>query len=217
MSRIFVKVCGITRPEDGLLAAQAGADAVGFVFYPMSPRRIEPERAAAIARELPPLVARVGVFVNASRDEMARVADEVGLDVLQLHGDESPAALDGLPRRALKAVRVGKGFTAEDALRYPGAAGVVVDTRLIGETVMPGGTGTPFDWTLVRGLRDQVGFLMLAGGLTPDNVAGAISEVHPHAVDVSSGVERLPGRKEPERVKAFVEAVRSAETERARR
>jgi len=213
MSRVFVKVCGITRPEDGLLAAEAGADAVGFVFYPMSPRRVDVSRAAEIAREIPPLVARVGVFVDAARDEMSRVADEVGLDLLQLHGEEPPDALEGLPRRALKAVRVGKGFTVEDALRYRGAAGVVVDTRLVGETVMPGGTGTPFDWALVRGLRDQVGFLMLAGGLNPDNVAEAIREVQPHAVDVSSGVERLPGRKEPAQVRAFVEAVRAAERE----
>jgi phosphoribosylanthranilate isomerase len=213
MTRVFVKVCGITRPEDGLLAAEAGADAVGFVFYPMSPRRIDPQRAAAIAREIPPLVARVGVFVDATREEMARTAEVVGLDLLQLHGDEPPEALEGLPRRVLKAVRVGAGFTPEDALRYRAAAGVVVDTRLVGETVMPGGTGTPFDWKLVRGLRDRVGFLMLAGGLTPDNVAEAITEVRPHAVDVSSGVERLPGRKEPARVKAFVEAVRAAERE----
>jgi len=213
MTRVFVKVCGITRPEDGLLAAEAGADAVGFVFYPMSPRRVDSKRAAAIARELPPFVARVGVFVDATREEMARTADVVGLDLLQLHGDEPPEALKNLPRRALKAVRVGKGFTPEDALRYRAAAGVVVDTRLVGETVMPGGTGTPFDWKLVRGLRDQVGFLMLAGGLTPDNVAEAITEVRPHAVDVSSGVERLPARKEPERVKAFVEAVRAVERE----
>jgi phosphoribosylanthranilate isomerase len=217
MSRVSVKVCGITRPEDGLLAAEAGADAVGFVFYPMSPRRVEPAQAAAIARELPPLVARVGVFVDATRDEIARVADEVGLDVLQLHGDEPPEALEGLPRRALKAVRVGAGFTPEHALRYGAAAGVVVDTRLVGQTAMPGGTGTPFDWTLVRGLRDQVGFLMLAGGLTPDNVAEAIGEVRPHAVDVSSGVERLPGLKEPARVRAFVEAVRAAEARGAPR
>jgi phosphoribosylanthranilate isomerase len=213
MSRVFVKICGITRPEDGLLAAEAGADAVGFVFYPMSPRRVEPAQAAAITRELPPLVARVGVFVDAPRDQMARTADEVGLDLLQLHGDEPPEALEGLPRRALKAVRVGTGFTPEEALRYRAAAGVVVDTRLVGQTAMPGGTGTPFDWTLVRGLRDRVGFLMLAGGLAPDNVAEALAEVRPHAVDVSSGVERLPGRKDPERVRAFVEAVRAVERE----
>jgi phosphoribosylanthranilate isomerase len=213
MSRVFVKVCGITRPEDGLLAVEAGADAVGFVFYPMSPRRVEPARAAAIARDLPPLVTRVGVFVDAPRDRMARTADEVGLDLLQLHGDEPPEALEGLPRRALKAVRVGPGFAPDDALRYRAAAGVVVDTRLVGQTALPGGTGTPFDWTLVRGLREQVAFLMLAGGLAPDNVAEAIHEVRPHAVDVSSGVERLPGRKDPDRVKAFVEAVRAVEKE----
>jgi phosphoribosylanthranilate isomerase len=217
MSRIFVKVCGITRPEDGLLAAEAGADAVGFVFYPMSPRRVQPAQAAAIARELPPLVTRVGVFVDADRDEMARTADEVGLDLLQLHGEEPPAALEGLPRRALKAVRVGAGFTPEDALRFGAAAGVVVDTRLVGQTALPGGTGTPFDWTLVRGLRDRVSFLMLAGGLTPDNVAEALTEVRPHAVDVSSGVERLPGKKDPERVRAFIEAVRAVEREGTRR
>jgi len=212
MRRTLVKVCGITRPEDGLVAAEAGADAVGFVFYPRSPRKVDAARAAEIARELPPFVLRVGVFVDATRDEMARVADEVGLDLLQLHGEEPPEALGDLPRRALKAVRVGRGFTADEALRYQGrASGVVVDTRLVGETVMPGGTGVPFDWSLVRGLADKVGFLMLAGGLSPDNVGAAIREVRPHAVDVSSAVERLPGRKDPERVRAFVAAVRATE------
>ena len=213
MSRVFVKVCGITRAEDGQMAAEAGVDGVGFVFYAMSPRRVDPARAAAIARALPPLIVRVGVFVDATRDEMARVADEVGLDVLQLHGDEPPEALEDLPRRALKAVRVGQGFSPEAALRYGAAAGLVVDTRLVGETVMPGGTGIPFDWRLIKGLRERVGFLMLAGGLGPDNVAEAIAEVRPHAVDVSSGVERLPGGKDPERVRAFVSAVRRAERE----
>lgn len=212
MSRILVKVCGITTPEDGLLAAEAGADAVGFVFYPMSPRRVDPERAAAVARCLPPLVSRVGVFVDASRDEIARTADQVGLDLVQLHGEEPPEALDGLPRRVLKAVRVGRGFAEEEALRYEGrAAGLVVDTRLVGDTVMPGGTGVHFDWSLVAHLRDKVKFLMLAGGLEPDNVKEAIAAVRPHAVDVSSGVERLPGRKDPARVRAFLRAVREAE------
>jgi len=212
MSRVFVKVCGITTPEDGLMAAEAGADAVGFVFYPMSPRRIDIDRAASIARCLPAFVARVGVFVDASRDEIARAADTVGLDLVQLHGEEPPEALDGLPRRALKAVRVGRGWSEEEALRFEGrAAGLVVDTRLVGETVMPGGTGVPFDWSLVVGLRDQVRFLMLAGGLQADNVASAIAAVRPHAVDVSSGVERLPGRKDPARVRDFLRAVRAAE------
>jgi phosphoribosylanthranilate isomerase len=212
MKRTLVKVCGITRPEDGLLAAEVGADAVGFVFYSMSPRKVDVAQAAAIARALPPFLLRVGVFVDTPPGEMARVADAVGLDLLQLHGDEPPESLEGLPRRALKAVRVGPGFTSEEAVRYASrTAGIVVDTRLVGETVMPGGTGVPFDWSLVRGLRDEVSFLMLAGGLSPDNVAAAIGEVRPHAVDVSSAVERLPGRKDPDRLRAFVEAVRATE------
>jgi len=214
MNRTLVKICGITREEDGLLAAEAGADAVGFVFYPMSPRRVEVARAKEIARVLPPFVLRVGVFVDATRNRMARTADEVGLDMLQLHGDEPLEVLADLPRRAVKAVRVGRGFDTADAIRYAAhATGVVVDTRLVGETVMPGGTGVPFDWKLVRGLRDQVGFLMLAGGLSPENVAAAIHEVRPHAVDVSSAIERLPGRKEPERLRAFVAAVRATDSQ----
>jgi phosphoribosylanthranilate isomerase len=148
--------------------------------------------------------------VDAPRDEMRRISDEVGLDLLQLHGEEPLEALADLPRPALKAVRVGKHFAPEDALRYASvAAGVVVDTRLPGETQLPGGTGVPFDWSLVKDLADRVGFLMLAGGLSPENVAQAVRSVRPHAVDVSSGVERMPGRKDPARVKAFVEAARA--------
>jgi len=210
--RVLIKICGITSPEDGLFAAEAGADAVGFVFWAMSPRRVDVERAAAISRLLPPFVLRVGVFVDASRDEMARAADTVGLDLLQLHGDEPPEAFAGLPRRALKAVRVGRGFKAKEALRYSGqAAGLLVDTRLAGDTAMPGGTGVPFDWSLVKDLRAQAPFLVLAGGLSAENVASAIEAVRPDAVDVSSGVEAMPGRKDPARVRAFVEAVRSME------
>jgi phosphoribosylanthranilate isomerase len=212
--RLLVKICGISTPEDAQHAAACGADALGFVFWFMSPRKVDPARAAAIAAGLPDSVLRVGVFVDAPRDEMRRIADEVGLDLLQLHGEESVAALADLPRPALKAVRVGKQFNPDEALRYAGhAAGVVVDTRLPGETQLPGGTGVPFDWSLVRDLSDRVGFLMLAGGLSPDNVAEAVRAVRPHAVDVSSGVERMPGRKDPARVKAFVEAARAVEAE----
>jgi phosphoribosylanthranilate isomerase len=210
-ARVFVKVCGITSAADAALAADAGADAVGFVFWPMSSRRIEPGKAEAISRGLPPFLLRVGVFVDAPAEEMARVADQVGLDLLQLHGDEPPEAVLGLTRRALKAVRVGKGFRAEDALRYDQAAGLLVDTRLPGETMMPGGTGVPFDWTLVRGVREQTRFLMLAGGLSPDNVVEALRAVRPDGVDVSSGVESLPGRKDPDKVRAFVRNVREWE------
>jgi phosphoribosylanthranilate isomerase len=212
--RLLVKICGITSAKDAGRAVEAGADALGFVFWFMSPRKVDPARAAAIARELPDSVLRVGVFVDAPRDEMERTADAVGLDVLQLHGDEPPESLALLPRPALKALRVGPGFAADEALRFAAAAGLVVDTLLPGRT--PGGTGVPFDWSLVAGLAGRVPFLMLAGGLGPGNVAEAIRAVRPHAVDVSSGVEALPGRKDAAKVRAFVEAARAAEREVAR-
>jgi phosphoribosylanthranilate isomerase len=212
VSRLFIKICGITSVEDGLLASAAGADAVGFVFFAMSPRKTTVERAAQIARALPTTVRRVGVFVNETPEAMTRAAEAVGLDLLQLHGEESAESLAGLARPVIKAVRVGKGFAQDEALRFAGpAAGLLVDTRLPGETQLPGGTGVPFDWSLVRGLAERVPFLMLAGGLTPQNVAEAVRAVRPHAVDVSSGVEALPGRKDPEKVRAFVRAVREAE------
>jgi indole-3-glycerol phosphate synthase/phosphoribosylanthranilate isomerase len=208
--RVAVKVCGITTVEDGLMAAEAGADAVGFVFWPGSPRAVDHARARAIAAVLPPFVLRVGVFVDATREQMAQAVEAVGLDVLQLHGDEPPEALAALPRRALKAVRVGPGFRAEEALRYEGhAAGLLLDTRLPGSAV-PGGTGRTFDWSTVREVRDGAGWLALAGGLDAENVGRAIAAVRPDAVDVSSGVEVSPGRKDPARVRAFIEAVRKA-------
>jgi len=217
--RLLVKICGITSPSDAALAVEAGADALGFVFWFMSPRKVDPARAAAIARDLPESVLRIGVFVDRPREEMVEIADAVGLDLLQLHGDEPPEALAELSRPVLKAVRVGPGFAAEESLRYSRcAAGLVVDTRLPGETQMPGGTGVPFDWSLVKDLAARVPFLMLAGGLSPLNVAEGIRAVRPHAVDVSSGVEALPGRKDPAKVRAFVEAARAAErAERGRK
>jgi indole-3-glycerol phosphate synthase/phosphoribosylanthranilate isomerase len=208
--RVAVKICGITSVEDGLVAAQAGADAVGFVFWPGSPRRVDLAAARRIARALPPFVLRVGVFVDAPRPEMARAVEEVGLDLLQLHGREAPESLADLPRRAIKAVGVGRDFEPEEALRYEGrAAGILLDTR--GDGGRPGGTGQTFDWTRVRAVREKASFLMLAGGLNPANVHLALTAVRPDGVDVSSGVEAAPGRKDPEKVRAFVAAVREAE------
>jgi indole-3-glycerol phosphate synthase / phosphoribosylanthranilate isomerase len=208
--RVAVKICGITSVEDGLVAAQAGADAVGFVFWSGSPRRVDVAAARRIARALPPFVLRVGVFVDAPRAEMARAVEEVGLDLLQLHGREPPESLADLPRRAIKAVGVGEDFAPEDALRYEGrAAGILLDTR--GDGGRPGGTGQTFDWTRVRAVREKASFLMLAGGLNPGNVHLALTAVRPDGVDVSSGVEAAPGRKDPEKVRAFVAAVREAE------
>lgn len=208
--RLFVKICGITSAEDALVAARAGADAIGLVFWEGSPRRVDLAQARRISDALPPFVLRVGVFVDASREVLGHAVEEVGLDLLQLHGEEPPETLAELPRRALKAVRVGDGFSPQDALRYERrAAGILLDTSLPGAP--PGGTGRSFDWTRARAVREHVRFLMLAGGLTPENVAGAIEVVGPDGVDVSSGVETAPGRKDPERVRAFVEAVRGLE------
>jgi indole-3-glycerol phosphate synthase len=210
LPRVAVKVCGITSEDDARMVAQAGVDAVGLVFWPNSPRAVDVETARRIARALPPFVLRVGVFVDATPETLRRTAEEVGLDVLQLHGDEPPEALRGLPRRVVKAIRVGEGFRAEDALRYEGvAAGILLDTKA--PNGRPGGTGLSFDWSQARLLRERTSFLALAGGLDPDNVRIALTAVRPDAVDVSRGVESSPGRKDPQKVRAFVEAVRATE------
>jgi indole-3-glycerol phosphate synthase/phosphoribosylanthranilate isomerase len=207
--RVAIKICGITSREDAAVAVAAGADAIGFVFWPRSPRAVDPATARAIAATLPPFILRIGVFVDASPEEMRRVADEVGLDMVQLHGAETPEAVTRAPRRAVKAVRVGPGFQPAEALRYSGtAAALLLDTRLDGDGGPPGGTGRTFDWSLVRPVREGTSYLILAGGLTPDNVGEAIAAVRPDAVDVSSGVESAPGKKDPAKVRAFVDAVR---------
>lgn len=206
--RLFVKICGITCLEDGLAAAEAGADAVGFVFWPRSPRCVEAEQARRIGAALPASVVRVGVFVDAPAAELARVAVGAGLDVLQLHGSEAPDALQGLPRPAWKALRVGGGLAAFDVARWEGrAAGILLDAQ---SDAAPGGTGQSFDWRLARTARQHAGFLILAGGLNPDNVGAAIAAVTPDGVDVSSGIESRPGRKDAGKLRAFVAAARSA-------
>jgi phosphoribosylanthranilate isomerase len=205
---LFVKICGITRAADAAAAVEAGADAVGFVFWRRSPRAIDPKTARAIAAGLPPSIVRVGVFVDPLPEEASWIAEEAGLDVLQFHGSEPPESLLALPRRCWKAVGVGRDFVAADALRYEGkAAGILLDTR--GEGAQ-GGTGRTFDWALAREVRKRASFLLLAGGLDPENVAAAIRAVSPDGVDVSSGVESAPGRKDKARVKAFIEAARKA-------
>lgn len=202
-----VKVCGVTSPEDARAVAAAGADAVGLMFWPSSPRAVDVETACRIAAALPPFVLRVGVFVNAELAQIERVADAVGLDLLQLHGQEPPEIFDDLPRRAIKALHVKTDADVACALRYAErGVGVLVDA---GTGLQPGGTGQPCDWRLARRVREQVEFLILAGGLRAENVSDAIAAVEPHAVDVSSGVESAPGRKDARRVKAFVDAVRS--------
>lgn len=199
-----IKICGITRVEDALVAAEAGADAIGLVFYPPSPRAVSVDQARRIIAALPPFVTTVGLFVNAGRDELNRILDAVPLDLLQFHGDESSAECEGYGRRYLKALRVQPG---DDVLagmaRYPGAAGILLDTFVAG---VPGGTGETFDWTRVPARSGRP--LVLAGGLTAENVRVAIAQARPYAVDVSGGVECSKGIKDAQKVRAFIAAAK---------
>lgn len=200
------KICGITRVEDALAAAHAGADAIGLVFYSKSPRAVSVQQAREIIAALPPFVTTVGLFVNASRCEINEILDAVALDALQFHGDETPAQCEGFHRPWFKALRVGGDEdVAGQVARYVNASGILLDTFVAG---VPGGTGERFDWSLIpSGLTKP---LILAGGLTAENVQQAIVEVRPYAVDVSGGVEASKGIKDAAKVQAFVERVRSA-------
>lgn len=202
MSAVRSKICGITRVEDALAAAAAGADAIGLVFYAKSPRAVSVEQARQIIAALPPFVTTVGLFVDVERDELRQILAQVPLDLLQFHGNESAEQCEGHGRPYIKALRVKAGDdVAAQVARYPGAAGVLLDTFVEG---VPGGTGLAFDWSLVpAGLSKPV---ILAGGLTPENVAAAIARVRPYAVDVSGGVESAKGIKDADKIRAFIRA-----------
>ena len=200
---VRVKICGITSLEDALMAVEAGADALGFVFFRGSPRFISPERAAAIICRLPPFVQTVGLFVNEEQATVNEVTDRCGLDLVQLHGEESPGYCAAVTRRIIKAFRVKDLSTLDDMTDYRVAA-CLLDAW---SPAAHGGTGTTFNWDIAaRAAATQS--IILAGGLTPDNVAEAVATVHPYAVDVSSGVECAPGKKDAALMRAFVRAVR---------
>ncbi len=201
---VKVKICGITNLDDARHAVACGADAVGFVFYEGSPRCVAPETAAAIVRELPPFVTTVGLFVNEAPGRIREIADGCGLDVIQLHGDETPDECDFAPRRTVKALRV------KDAQSLAGHAAYPVSALLLDAWVKDayGGTGHTFNWELAERIARQRP-VILAGGLTPENVAMAVAAVRPYAVDVSSGVEAAPGRKYPAKVAAFIAAAKA--------
>jgi phosphoribosylanthranilate isomerase len=202
---VRVKICGITSLEDARMAVAAGADALGFMFHPASPRYVSPEAAGAIARALPPFVARVGVFVNTPADVIQATLETAGLDTLQLHGDESPAFCAAFSRvRVIKAFRV-DGPAVLDRMQAYTAWAWLLDSHVSGTW---GGTGKTFNWDLAREAILRGGTVLLAGGLHPDNVRSAVRSVGPYGVDVSSGVESCPGRKDPERVRAFVSAAK---------
>lgn len=205
MSVVRSKICGITRLEDALAAVAAGADAIGLVFYARSPRAVTVQQAQAILAGLPPFVTTVGLFVDMPQNEIEAVLAAVPLDLLQFHGNERAADCDALARPYIKALRV----RAEDDVAalvdaYPGARAVLLDTYVDG---VPGGTGQAFDWALVPAELSKP--VILAGGLTADNVAAAITQVRPYAVDVSGGVEASKGIKDAAKVKDFVRAVRA--------
>lgn len=200
------KICGITRIEDALAAVEAGADAIGLVFYGKSPRAVSIEQAAAILQALPPFVTSVGLFVDMPHDELQQLLQRLPLDLLQFHGDESPADCEGHGRPYIKALRVRPGEDVSAAMApYAGARGILLDTFVEG---VPGGTGASFDWSLVP--ENAAKPIILAGGLDAGNVATAIRQVRPYAVDVSGGVEAGKGIKDAGKIRAFVQAVRDA-------
>ncbi|MBB3239247.1 phosphoribosylanthranilate isomerase [Pseudomonas sp. Tn43] len=189
--------------EDALAAVEAGADAIGFVFYTKSPRAVTVQQARAIIKALPPFVTTVGLFVNASRCELGEILDAVPLDLLQFHGDETAADCEGWHRPYIKALRVKAGDDIAAACdAYASASGILLDTYVEG---VPGGTGEAFDWSLIPQHLSKP--IILAGGLTPDNVAEAIARVRPYAVDVSGGVEASKGIKDQAKIQAFIKAV----------
>lgn len=205
MNTVKVKVCGITSLDDALAAVEYGADALGFVFAP-SQRRVTPEQAQEIVQRLPAFALKVGVFVDAPLRDVTRTMDLCDLDFAQLHGRESPDYCDALAPRAIKAFRVRDGSILDDLPRYRTCAYLL--DGFSPEAM--GGTGTTFDWSMAVKAK-RFGQVILSGGLTPENVLRAIAQVGPAAVDVSSGVEASPGRKDRLKLRAFITAVRAGE------
>ena len=199
--RVRIKICGITCLEDAEKAVACGADALGFMFYPPSKRFVEVHAAAEICRALPPCVTKVGVFVNAPRQEVKQTLDTCGLDLLQFHGEESPEDCAGFRVKTMKAVRV-HDVSSLASLKDYNTDAWLLDSYQPGER---GGTGHAFQWDLLRTVHPYARPLFLAGGLKPENIEHAIQSVQPFGVDVSSGVESTPGRKCSQKMKAFVE------------
>ncbi len=197
----LVKICGITNEADALAATEAGADALGLMFYEPSPRNVSLKVAAEIARQLPPFMIKVGVFVNAPEDLVLRAIGECGLNIVQFHGDETPDYCQLFPVMTIKAFRI------RDAESLKSLPDYQTDAWLLDAYVADklGGTGAKFNWDLAVDAQKLGRPIFLAGGLTPENVADAVRQVRPYAVDVSSGVEASPGKKDHEKVRAFIQ------------
>jgi phosphoribosylanthranilate isomerase len=205
--RTRIKICGITRVEDAADAVRFGADAIGLVFYPPSPRAVTLDQAKAIVQSLPPFITVVGLFVNQDRVTIENCINEVQIDLLQFHGDESAQACSGYARPWIKAIRMREGIDLLETERtYSRASGLLLDTYKAG---IPGGTGECFDWSRIP--TSLASRIILAGGLESDNVARAIQQIHPYAVDVSGGVEHSKGIKDAAKIEAFIAGVKRAD------
>ena len=202
--QIKVKICGMTQLKDALFAVEQGVDAVGFIFYKKSPRAVTMKTVREIITKLPPLVDTVGVFVNESAERVNKIADYCGLDLVQLHGEESPAFCRKIHRRVIKAFRVKDLQSIKQLEKFP-VSGFLLDTF---SDDLHGGTGKTFDWNLALPVK-KMGPVILAGGLTPRNILQAVRQVRPYGVDVCSGVEKSPGIKDLEKVRAFLKNIRS--------
>jgi phosphoribosylanthranilate isomerase len=206
---VRVKICGLTNLDDARAAIDAGADALGFIFFSGSPRYVTPAAAARIIAQLPPFVSKVGVFVNEPVGPLLEIVNSVGIDTIQLHGNESPAYCDNLPGNRLKII---KAFRIKDQssllpLRDFRAAAFLLDSYVPGQH---GGTGSRFNWDLAIQASALGIPIILAGGLIPENIRDAISKVAPYGVDVSSGIESAPGKKDLSKLRAFIAAARAA-------
>lgn len=208
---IKVKICGITNLEDALLAVDAGADALGFVFCEASPRSVTPEQAAGIIRQLPPFIQTIGLFVNEPLAVINQTADACGLDIVQLHGEEAPQFCTGVKRRVIKALRVRDESSLEPMTSYRVSA-FLLDAW---SPSAHGGTGRTFNWDIAAGAAAK-NRIVLAGGLTADNIAAAIRKVHPYGVDVSSGVEAAPGKKDAVKIREFIRIAKETRSESTR-
>ena len=208
---VRVKICGITKLEDAKLAAELGAHAIGLNFHPESPRCLSPAAAAELVRRIPPFVATVGIFVNWAAEPVIALCQALGLSSAQLHGDEPPQVVERVARLlpVIKALRIGQGSNAPEFSRFRAASAFLLDTPVAGHY---GGTGTTGNWHAAR-TAAQTQRIILAGGLTPENVGEAIRIVRPYAVDVASGVEARPGKKDPAKLRTFFEEVARANRE----
>lgn len=207
--QVRVKICGITNLDDALAAADSGADALGFVFFQGSPRYIPHDDAASIIREIPPCITTIGVFVNETPEKMEQIASQTGIDVIQLHGDEPPTMCSA-SRRVIKAIRVKSLESLDPLVEYQGkVSAFLLDTHA---PDIFGGTGQIFNWGIASEAK-RFGRIILAGGLTPDNVAEAVRQVMPYGVDVSSGVELQKGRKDHRKVKVFIKNAKGIRTD----